>query len=424
MRKPTGRRAGNFPYGAPFCPRLTAMYGRLMSGQPQRIRRGATLTMVFGAVLATGAATGSFAEAGGHRTPPPASSASAAAPRLRLDTAEIARAIDEGAVGPQAAEELVSRSGDRWSAFYTAQEYEGFQQALDGRYVGVGLWVRRSPDGRIAVSRVQSDSPAERAGLRIGDRLTSIDGTAVTGRPVTEVVSRLRGVDSDDDPDHTAAPRPGSAVALGLQRAGRAWTVTLHRAVLTTEAVTVTRPAPGITDIAIDSFVHGVGGRVRGALAHDDHRRGVLLDLRGNSGGLVAEAVSVASAFLDGGPVASYDVHGEERSLTAAGHGDDRTPLVVLVDGGTMSAAELLAGALQDRGRAVVVGSRTFGKGSVQMPSTLRDGSVAELTVGHYRTPSGRSVDGQGIEPDVAVTGGQDAQTVARTVLSGLGAGS
>ncbi|HEY3482901.1 MAG TPA: S41 family peptidase, partial [Streptomyces sp.] len=163
----------------------------------------------------------------------------------------------------------------------------------------------------------------------------------------------------------------------------------------------------------------GVGAQVRAAVR--DARHGVLLDLRGNSGGLVKEAVAVASAFLDGGLVATFDVHGKQQALYAADGGDTTVPLVVLVDGGTMSAAELLAGALQDRGRAVVIGSRTFGKGSVQMPSTLADGSVAELPVGHYRLPDGRGVDGHGIEPDVRVPDGQDPLADSREVFAGLG---
>ncbi|AEW94351.1 MULTISPECIES: S41 family peptidase [Streptomycetaceae] len=401
------------------------MSGRTMFAEPRSIRRGVTLTLVFGAVLATGAATGSFGRAA-EGDPAPAAVRTRPRPYTpaadRLDAARLARAIDDGAVGPQDAAALVSRSGDRWAAFYTAQEYEGFQQELDGRYTGVGLWVRRAPDGVVRVSRVQDASPARRAGVRTGDRLVAVDGTAVTGRPVTEVVARLRG--AGGDPDATAAPRPGSPVRLVLRRGARDRTVTLRRAVLTAETVTVSRPGPGILQIAVDSFPHGTAGRVRRALAAGDHRRGVLLDLRGNSGGLVTEAVEVASAFLDGGLVARYDVHGRTRSLYAAQGGDTTTPLVVLVDGGTMSAAELLAGALQDRGRAVVAGSPTFGKGSVQMPSTLPDGSVAELTVGHYRTPSGRTVDGHGIRPDLTVAGGRDAGAAAETVLSGLGTAS
>ncbi|MDX6345619.1 MAG: carboxyl-terminal processing protease [Streptomyces sp.] len=378
-----------------------------MSGRPRRIRRGAALTLVFGAVLATGAATGSWGDVaqGGQRKP--ARSTPFAAGSV-ADTDEIAAAIDDGKVGSKAAEALVSRSGDRWSAFYTAQEYEGFQQSLDGRYVGVGLWVRREENGRIDVARVQKDSPAARGGIRAGDRLVAIDGVDVTGRPVTEVVSRLRGSNA-----------AGTAVRLGLRRGDQAWEATLRRALLPAETVIVQHLAHGITYVKIDAFTKGVGTHVREAVK--DATDGVLLDLRGNSGGLVAEAVSVASAFLDGGLVATYDVHGTQRALYADDGGDTETPLVVLVDGGTMSAAELLSGALQDRGRAVVIGSPTFGKGSVQMPSRLADGSVAELTVGHYKLPAGRSVDGVGVEPDVLVAAGKDAEAEAREVLSGLG---
>ncbi|MFD9129699.1 S41 family peptidase [Kitasatospora sp. NPDC059571] len=145
-------------------------------------------------------------------------------------------------------------------------------------------------------------------------------------------------------------------------------------------------------------------------------------DLRGNAGGLVEEAVATASAFLDGGPVASYESRGSRRELTAARGGDTAVPLVVMVDGGTMSAAELLAGALQDRCRAVLVGSRTFGKGTVQQPSRLADGGVLELTVGRYYTPDGRSPDGTGLQPDVAAADPAAADGLALRVLSGLGA--
>ncbi|MFD5068324.1 S41 family peptidase, partial [Streptomyces sp. NPDC058369] len=178
----------------------------------------------------------------------------------------------------------------------------------------------------------------------------------------------------------------------------------------------------GAVLIGVGSFTKGSGAAVRDAVEDAPAGAGVLLDLRGNPGGLVTEAVTAASAFLDGGLVATYDVHGEQHALYAGAGGDTERPVVVLVDGGTMSAAELVTGALQDRGRAVTVGSRTFGKGSVQMPSKLAGGSVAELTVGHYRTPAGHGVDGRGITPDLAVSA--RAQERAETVLSGLGGGS
>ncbi|WP_461076149.1 S41 family peptidase [Streptomyces deserti] len=386
------------------------MSGRDLFCQPRRIRRGAALTLVFASVLVAGAATGSLPEADRKAVADEARSATPAGHH-----ADVARAAEEamadGKSPMKAAQRAVSRSGDRWGAVYSPGEYEEFEEALDGRYTGVGLWARREGDGRIEVTKVRAGSPAAAAGIRVGDRLRSVDGHEVDGRPVTEVVSLLRG-------DATDAPA-GTTVRLGLERGTRAWTETLRRARLSTESVTVRELAGGVTVIKVDAFTKGTGDQVRTAVRRAPAGAGIVLDLRGNSGGLVAEAVTAASAFLDGGLVATYDVEGEQQALHAETGGDTSRPLVALVDGGTMSAAELLTGALQDRGRAVVVGSRTFGKGSVQMPSRLPDGSVAELTVGHYRTPSGRGVDGRGITPDLEADEGALRQ--AETVLSGLG---
>ncbi|MEU7582727.1 S41 family peptidase [Streptomyces sp. NPDC041068] len=384
--------------------------------RPRRIRRGATLTLVFASVLATGAATGSWSEAvdDGRKSPSPSVRSDASAPPTSdADSAEeaaadaAAEAMADGKSGKKAAEDAVSRSGDRWGSVYSQGEYQEFEKALDGAYTGVGLGARRAADGRIEVSKVREGGPADRAGLRKGDRLRSVDGERVTGRPVTEVLALLRG------------DRAGTPVVLGVERGTRAWSRTLHRVHLSTDSVTVTDLAGNAALIKVAAFTKGSGEAVRSAVREAPEGAGILLDLRGNSGGLVTEAVTAASAFVDGGLVATYDVRGEQKALHAERGGDTARPVVVLVDGGTMSAAELLTGALQDRGRAVVVGSRTFGKGSVQMPSRLPDGSVAELTVGHYRTPSGRAVDGRGITPDLEVEDG--AETRAEQVLTGLG---
>ncbi|MEU4036693.1 S41 family peptidase [Streptomyces collinus] len=387
------------------------MSGRDLFCQPRRFGRGAALTLVFAGVLVAGAATGSFPDTapGGHFGRKTASGPARSVSRHEDVREAAARAMADGKSPMEAAERAVSRSGDRWGAVYSEDEYQEFQEALDGQYTGVGLWARREADGRIEVTRVQSGSPAADAGIRAGDRLRSVDGGAVDGRPVTEVVSLLRG-DADGAP-------AGTTVTLGLQRGTRAWTETLRRARLSTDSVTTRKLPGGVTVIKIAAFTKGSGHAVRAALRQAP--AGVVLDLRGNSGGLVTEAVDTASAFLDGGLVATYDVDGAQRALHARTGGDTARPLVTLVDGGTMSAAEMLTGALQDRGRAVVIGSRTFGKGSIQMPTELPDGSVAELTVGHYRTPSGHAVDGRGITPDLDA--GPGALRRAETVLTGLG---
>ncbi|MFJ9560347.1 S41 family peptidase [Streptomyces fuscichromogenes] len=390
------------------------MSGRELFCQPRRVRRAAALTLVFAGLLVTGAATGAFPDPGQADRKTPTGAARPAGREAAGHEAvakAAAEAMADGESPMEAAERAVSRSGDRWAAVYSEGEYQEFEEALDGQYTGVGLWARRTADGRIQVSKVQAGSPAAEAGVRKGDRLRSVDGADVDGRPVTDVVSLLRG-------DATDA-RAGTTVTLGLQRGTRAWSETVRRALLSTDSVTVHKLTAGITVIRISAFTKGSGELVRTAVRQAPADAGIVLDLRGNSGGLVSEAVTAASAFLDGGLVATYDVDGAPRSLHAEPGGDTARPLVALVDGGTMSAAEMLTGALQDRGRAVVLGSRTFGKGSIQMPTRLPDGSVAELTVGHYRTPSGHTVDGRGITPDLEVSSG--ALERAETVLSGLG---
>ncbi|MFF4542673.1 S41 family peptidase [Streptomyces sp. NPDC001406] len=385
------------------------MSGRDLFCQPRRIRRGAALTLVFAGVLAAGAATGAFDFDHAGRRPAPDSARTA--PRHDAVQQAAAAALADGTSPMEAAERAVSRSGDRWAAVYSEGEYEEFQEALDGEYTGVGLWARRERDGRIEVTRVQSGSPAAEAGIRKGDRLRSVDGEKVDGRPVTEVVSLLRG-DAHDAP-------AGTTVRLGLERGTHVWSRTLRRARLSTDSVTVRRLPGDVLVIRIAAFTKGSGDVVRTVVRQAPAGAGIVLDLRGNSGGLVTEAVTTASAFLDGGLVATYDTDGEQRALHADAGGDTTRPLVALVDGGTMSAAEMLTGALQDRGRAVVVGSRTFGKGSIQMPTRLPDGSVAELTVGHYRTPAGHSVDGRGITPDLEA--GRQPLRRAESILGGLG---
>jgi carboxyl-terminal processing protease len=200
----------------------------------------------------------------------------------------------------------------------------------------------------------------------------------------------------------------------------------LTRARFTTEDVVVEHLAGNIARIQVSAFTRGVGREVRDALGApgERHAGGVVLDLRDDPGGLLDEAVQVASVFLDGGPVVSYERRGRPaRTLDASSGGDLTTPLVVLVNSSTASAAEVVAAALQDRNRAVVVGSRTYGKGSVQEPARLSDGSALELTVGRYLTPAGRSLEGVGVEPDVAVEASapsQESERRAVEVLTGL----
>ena len=198
---------------------------------------------------------------------------------------------------------------------------------------------------------------------------------------------------------------------------------------LATVDVSVRHLAGDVLVIDVSSFTRGVGRHVRQAVlaGPSRHSGGIVLDLRENPGGLLSEAVATASVFLDGGKVVSYEHRGsnggDRRVFRARGEADTTTPLAVLVDGGSASAAEVVAGALQDRGRAVIVGSRTLGKGTVQRTYRLGDGSALKLTVGHYYTPSGRSIGDRGITPDVYVDPDRPSRAAmrrAQQVLAGL----
>jgi carboxyl-terminal processing protease len=324
-----------------------------------------------------------------------------------------ARPVEREALERAAVEGMLRALGDRWSTYYGRSEFTSFQSALEGHWSGVGLWLRGATAGGVEVGSVQPGSPAERAGLLAGDVVLRVGGTDVATADVPTVAELLRGT-------------PGSRVVVAVRRGAATRTVTLARASFTSADVTVERLAGGISRIAVTAFTRGVGRDVAAAMATETARRprGVVLDLRDDPGGLLDEAVSVASVFLDGGPVVSYERRGAKpRTLDAFEGGDTTTPLVVLVNPSTASAAEVVAGALQDRNRAVVVGTRTYGKGSVQEPSTLSDGSALELTVGRYLTPSGRSLDGVGIEPDVLVPPGAAPEVAERRaidVLTGL----
>jgi carboxyl-terminal processing protease len=371
------------------------------------------------AIAGTAYVAGAAGAAGPTEAPGRPSAAAASSSGGVLDevanaiAAKSARPVDRTALDRAAVAGMLGVLDDRWAAYYPRSDYAQFQDALDGSYTGVGLWLRRDDAGRLLVASVAPTSAAAAAEVRAGDEVTDVAGRATRGRDVADVAGPLRG-------------DAGSTVDVGVARGEARRVVTLRRDRVLSADVRVDAPAPGVARVRVASFSHGVGAQVRAAIAGtgNQHPGGVILDLRADPGGLLGEAVDTASAFLDGGPVVTYDRRDAPPQLLAAATGGDAaTPLVVLVDGATASAAEVVAGALQDLGRAVVVGAPTFGKGSVQEPVTLADGSAVELTVGRYLIPSGRSLDGVGLQPDVAVPAGSPDEIAIRRsldVLAGL----
>ncbi len=284
---------------------------------------------------------------------------------------------------------------DRHSRYLTATEFRRLDEQNTGSYVGIGVEVE-------AGGRVRSTlpgAPAARAGLKPGTVIERIDGDAVEGLGVDQVADRLRG-------------EPGSTVRLQVvqMEAPAPVDVIMTRERLPLHPVRI-RVLDAIAYVGVDHFDEFTTGRLVSAVETlkarigRDRLRGFVLDLRGNPGGLVVQAVAVAEAFLGHGEIVRLVGRGPDKverfALDGTG-GDliDGLPLVLLVDGGTASAAEIVAGALQDHRRATVIGTRTYGKGAVQTTYAHRDGRGLRLTTAWVVTPAGRRVEGNGIEPD------------------------
>lgn len=379
----------------------------------RQIRSAALVTAAVLLAYAGGVATGVVGTRGGEAQ----AAASTRAGEGVLDEAadriasEAARPISRATLEQAALDGMLKALGDRWSRYFPLTEFASFNDGLQGRYSGIGVWLRTDDRGQVIVASVQKGTPAQAAGLMAGDRVISVDGVDLADATVLGVTTALRGP-------------AGTTVTVTIQRDGEPLTLRVRRGELVSDDVTVSSLKGGIVVVRVSAFTRGVGRQVRDAVAAAPPGAGIVLDLRADPGGLITEAVEVASVFLDGGPVVSYQKRGQPvQVLDAVAANVSADPLVVLVDGGTASAAEIVAAALQDRNRAVVVGSRTYGKGSVQEPTTLSDGSAIELTVGRYLTPSGRSIDGVGVEPDILVSpslGATAAEGRAVQVLRGL----
>ncbi len=291
------------------------------------------------------------------------------------------------------------RTLDPHSDFMTPEEFADMRADTDGEFGGIGIEIN-DDGGVIVIVEPIPGSPAERAGLQAGDRIVAIDGVAIKGRPGGETSARLRG-------------RPGTSVKLSIERKG--WesphVMTLGRELIHVQAVESRLLEPGIGYVRIKQFQERTDEEVLAALVKlradsGGNLTGLVLDLRGNPGGLLDQAVKIADLFLDDGVIVSTVGRGgkklEEELAHEAGTWDS-FPMVALVNGGSASASEIVAGALQDHGRALVIGTQTFGKGSVQSVYELADGSGLKLTVARYFTPSGRSIQEKGITPDVVV---------------------
>jgi carboxyl-terminal processing protease len=370
-----------------------------------RVVTGLAIALTFSVGIGVGLIAAPALDAVNGTTPGPADGASDDAFALIGDAWEIlhrdyvgADELDDTALAYGAIEGLAEAVGDTGhTSFLTPEERAERSEELSGSYVGIGVRIDAAEDGRPLIVGVFRDSPAEAAGLQTGDIIVAVDDESTADQDLDEVASWIRG-------------EAGSTVRVTVQSGleGEPREVDIVRAEVAVETVSWTMvPGSSTAILRLEQFSHGAADALKAALeeiraAGADR---LVFDLRGNPGGYVDEAVGVASQFLTEGNVfVERDASGKETVHPVSPEGSALDlPLVVLVDGGTASSAEIVSGALQDAGRGDLIGVKTFGTGTVLGEFVLADGSALRVGTVEWLTPKGRRIWHEGIVPDVAV---------------------
>ncbi|MDO8507431.1 MAG: S41 family peptidase [bacterium] len=291
---------------------------------------------------------------------------------------------------------MVQSTGDPYTEFFTPDEAKNFENDLSGTFSGIGAEIGIKND-KLTVIAPLPDSPAAKAGLKAGDYIKKINDESTTGMPVDTAVMKIRG-------------QEGTDVKLTISRADKDQDYTIKRAKIDVKSVKYSIDN-GILKITVSRFDKDTATLIREAedAGMSQNVRGVVLDLRNNPGGLLDSAIDVSSEFIEKGTVVSEkeEKSGKSTASKASGNGKmtdkGKYPLVVLINKGSASASEIVAGAIHDNGRGQLVGEKSFGKGSVQELENLPDGSELKITVAHWYTPKNININKAGITPDVVV---------------------
>ncbi len=290
---------------------------------------------------------------------------------------------------------------DQFTSFLPPAAAKLAEEDATGSFSGIGAYVQLNQQRALQITRVFPDSPAEKNGLKSGDLIIAVNGETIVGQDLSVQVAKVRGP-------------AGSKVTLTMVRGEeKPFDVEVIRATIEIKLVEAKMLDNQIAYVSLSKFdsvttADELNTAIKGLLAQNP--RGLILDLRDNPGGLLSQAIAVADIFLKKGVVVierSKNGDANTAESTDAGIAQD-IPLVVLVNGGSASAAEIVAGAIQDRGRGKLIGETTFGKGSVQQVNPLSDGSQLRVTIAHWFTPNNREIHGKGLEPDIKVDAGTD----------------
>ena len=313
----------------------------------------------------------------------------------------------ETSITANAIDGVLKSLGDPYATYFDPQHYKLFSEQTQGSFGGIGITLGENKLGQAYVAGVIKGTPADKAGMKKGDVFVSVDGIVRDKWSSDEVVKRVRG-------------KEGTKVTIGVKRVGSSAviTFTMARAAIAMPNIESQMIGRRVGYIRLFSFNAKAGDDIRKALSTLSAKgaKGFILDLRDNPGGLLSSGVDVVSLFVKQGPVVRVDERGKAEQVYAVS-GDVATnkPLVVLVNENSASASEIAAGALQDYGRATIVGVKTFGKGSVQTIERLTNGGAVKFTTAHYLTPKKRVINHKGLVPDVIVPMAAAKQASAKT---------
>ncbi|WP_373231540.1 S41 family peptidase [Cohnella sp.] len=300
---------------------------------------------------------------------------------------------DDEDLSNEAIDGMVDSLDDPYTEYFDEEEWQIFNSALEQTFVGIGI-VMSEDNGIVYIEDIIAGSPAESAGLVIGDSILSADDKDLTGKTVSEIQNEVRGVE-------------GSNLVLGISRNGKTLKFNIERKSLHIPIVTTRMLGDGVGYLALSGFTSDAASQVKNRLAELEKEglTSLVLDLRNNGGGYVTAAQDIAGLFIKDGVLAHMrDRDGNDNPLIVSGTAKPYS-VVVLVNGNSASASELLAGALQDYGVAKIAGTNTFGKGVVQSLIPLQSGGMLKITIQEYYTPTGRKVDKVGLKPDIPLEG-------------------
>jgi carboxyl-terminal processing protease len=315
------------------------------------------------------------------------------------------RHVDDGQIEQGSLKGMVQGLDDRFSNYLTPEETTQFQQSVEGRFEGVGMNVDQDRRG-LRVLNVFEGSPAERAGIKKGEFVTEVDGRSIAGLSADVATARIKGPAGTMVSLELVDPESFEPRTLKLKRERIEIPITTGRI--------AERDGRKLGIVTLSTFSEGAHGLVREEIDEllDKGAQGILLDLRGNGGGLLNEAVLVSSVFIDDGLIVSTKGRAKpERKYDSVGGAiEEDIPVVVLVDGGSASASEIVAGAIKDRRRGTVVGVQTFGKGVFQEVQPLSNGGLLDITVGQYFLPNGENIGNKGVRPTVRAKDDPDTE--------------